>query len=45
MLKTPSIPHADREICVGISTTCSAIGITLAGLFTLLIQNTFLADK
>eukprot|EP00042_Codosiga_hollandica_P026296 m.123240 g.123240 ORF g.123240 m.123240 type:complete len:426 (+) comp52150_c0_seq2:55-1332(+) len=45
ILNTDKIPEKDREMCVNFASISVTLGITLACLFILLIDNTFLASS
>ena len=45
ILNTKSIPEKDRELCVNFGNFAVTLGITLACVFVLLIDNTFLSSS
>jgi battenin len=45
LLHTPRIPEKDREFCINITALANNLGITLACVFILAADNTFLKHK
>eukprot|EP01090_Pellita_catalonica_P011180 TRINITY_DN22712_c0_g1_i1.p1 TRINITY_DN22712_c0_g1~~TRINITY_DN22712_c0_g1_i1.p1 ORF type:complete len:275 (-),score=32.52 TRINITY_DN22712_c0_g1_i1:167-949(-) len=45
LLHDSKIPEADRELCVNLTALAITVGITIAALFILMMDNTFFKDK